>query len=142
MKKILAAFISASTTLGMIEIPLQKAERQDPLLKVRPRVFSKTSLAMTNLTEAQEDKDDYRAFEISNFKNAQYYGNLYIGSNQDEHQFIFDTGSPYLWVASSDCKRCHTDELYQKDVSSSFKRLSNKKQEINYETGYAAGYYA
>lgn len=40
---------------------------------------------------------------LGNYKNTQYYGTLYLGSEQEPHEFIFDTGSPWLWAATTDC---------------------------------------
>jgi len=40
---------------------------------------------------------------MGNLSNLQYYGTLRIGSNQEEHTFIFDTGSPWLWIANEAC---------------------------------------
>ena len=39
--------------------------------------------------------------DLDNFSDAQYYSTLYLGSNQDEFTFIFDTGSEWLWVPSN-----------------------------------------
>lgn len=79
---------------------------------------------------------------MGNYKNSQYYGTLYVGSEKAPHEFIFDTGSPWLWVATTDCKDCHTTELFDTDSSNSFDRLSDEKKKILYETGSVQGYIA
>ena len=59
------------------------------------------------------DGKDYVAYEIANHNNVQYHGTLYLGSNHEPHEFIFDTGSPWLWTASTACRnQCHTNTLY------------------------------
>ena len=40
---------------------------------------------------------------IDNIYNYQYIGKLWIGSHMQEMTFIFDTGSAWTWIPSSDC---------------------------------------
>ena len=42
--------------------------------------------------------------EITNFKDLQYFGELYIGSNKQKMTFIYDTGSAWIWVPTELCK--------------------------------------
>lgn len=42
--------------------------------------------------------------ELKNYSNNQYVGSLYLGSNLEPRDFIFDTGSPWLWVAVKGCQ--------------------------------------
>ena len=79
---------------------------------------------------------------MGNYLNAQYYGELQVGSNRETHEFIFDTGSPWLWISGLDCKYCHTKDLFDSKSSTSFKRVSSERKELFYETGSAAGYVA
>ena len=53
-----------------------------------------------------------KSYYLENSQNVQYYGSLYLGSGKEKHDFIFDTGSPWLWVATTGCivgnqNRCH-----------------------------------
>ena len=52
---------------------------------------------------AEERSIDYYDHKIGNYLNAQYYGSLFIGSDSREHEFIFDTGSPWLWISCVPC---------------------------------------
>jgi len=50
--------------------------------------------------------------DITNFKDLQYYGTLYIGSKKHKMTFIYDTGSAWVWLPTSLCKTCPTNNLY------------------------------
>ena len=40
---------------------------------------------------------------MTNYLNYQYYSTLYIGENDHEMTFTYDTGSDYLWFPLSNC---------------------------------------
>ena len=40
---------------------------------------------------------------LHNYKNVQYFGDIFIGSNKQVLSVIFDTGSNLLWIPSKDC---------------------------------------
>lgn len=41
--------------------------------------------------------------EMENYINFQYYASLYIGDNDTQLDFLFDTGSDYLWIPLNNC---------------------------------------
>ena len=45
---------------------------------------------------------------LFDYENMQYSGDLKFGSSLDTIDVIFDTGSAYLWVASTECSTCAT----------------------------------
>eukprot|EP00607_Mallomonas_marina_P009793 CAMPEP_0182419564 /NCGR_PEP_ID=MMETSP1167-20130531/3990_1 /TAXON_ID=2988 /ORGANISM="Mallomonas Sp, Strain CCMP3275" /LENGTH=356 /DNA_ID=CAMNT_0024594549 /DNA_START=179 /DNA_END=1249 /DNA_ORIENTATION=+ len=58
---------------------------------------------------------------INDYANAQYYGEISIGSPAQTFEVIFDTGSSDLWVASSKCdKSCGKHSKYDSSVSSTY----------------------
>ena len=149
MRNSIAALLATSSVfvqdaVGMIEIPIHKRSVQEKgeLPKFEsPRVFSRSPTSLIAATDVDESLKDYDAFKITNYMNAQYHGSLSFGSELETHEFIFDTGSPWLWVASTGCaSSCHTTDIFNKDESTTFKRLSNKRKELYYETGYASGF--
>ena len=56
--------------------------------------------------------------------------------NPDAFTFLFDTGSAFTWLASTDCTNPHTNNLYKCDSTCT---ITDKPQNISYFVGYVAG---
>jgi hypothetical protein len=71
------------------------------------------------------ETESKHAVPLTNYKNVQYYGTIYLGSNKQELTVNFDTGSSNLWVPSSDCKRCREyGNKFNPYQSASYQNLS------------------
>ena len=96
--------------------------------------------------QEEEEQQEFLSHALSNYANMQYYGSLYFGSNEAEHEFIFDTGSAWLWVPSTACQsskvlqQCHTTNLYDAESSETFQKLRYERKKLVYEKGFAEGY--
>jgi saccharopepsin len=76
--------------------------------------------------------------DITNFKDLQYYGDLYLGPNKQRMTFIYDTGSSWLWVPTDLCKQCPTKNKYKMDVNST-KVIDTTPEILVYGTGEVGG---
>ncbi|CAN1222700.1 Aspartic proteinase A1 [Linum grandiflorum] len=81
---------------------------------------------------------------LKNYLDAQYYGEIGIGTPPQKFTVIFDTGSSNLWVPSAKCYfslSCFVHPKYKSSQSSTYKQ-NGKSAEIQYGTGAIAGFFS
>lgn len=77
--------------------------------------------------------------DLYNFDDAQYYGQVYLGTPKQSFLVLFDTGSSNLWVPSSTCKNCGAHNKFT-DTDSSTYIANGTDFFIEYGTGELKGY--
>ncbi|CEL99302.1 unnamed protein product [Vitrella brassicaformis CCMP3155] len=124
---------------GVMRIALHKRESLKDIYRrygvaplPRNRTLNGDLLTAFRAGEADIDLHDY--------ENAQYFGSISLGSNEQEFTMIFDTGSSNVWVPSALCDRsCGSHSKYDHKSSSSYAK-DGRNFHIVYGSGPVSGF--
>ncbi|KAI5069998.1 hypothetical protein GOP47_0014341 [Adiantum capillus-veneris] len=136
---ILATPSLASQRLNRITLKKQPID-QETLRSARLRLHDRNS-ELRNLGDAQQRRRYSDAVELKNYLDAQYYGEIGIGTPPQVFTVVFDTGSSNLWVPSSKCRlslACYLHPKFKGSQSSSYK-ADGSECNIRYGTGAVYG---
>lgn len=144
MKSIVIFALVAAMALAFTTVPLKNIEKDD---------FEK-AMQLAQLT-GQLHSDLLGKFlpfkasttwpevKINNYMDAQYYGEVSIGTPAQTFKVILDTGSSNLWVPSSTCKTiaCLLHHKYDHTKSSSY-AVNGTTFNITYGSGGVDGFWS
>jgi len=131
----------------IIALVCAEALHRIPLKKVQKKKNIPNGLRIQHITKVLQSRYSSEAGSVdvplTNYADAQYFGEVSIGTPPQTFELLFDTGSSNLWVVSSDCDftdlACYDHNLYYSSDSSTY--VSNGESfNITYGTGSLTGY--
>ncbi|XP_030504167.2 aspartic proteinase [Cannabis sativa] len=121
---------------GLMRIKLRKRDLDLESIKAAAK-FEREHKYLGSSSSSDED-----IVPLKNYLDAQYFGEISIGSPPQNFTVIFDTGSSNLWVPSAKCYfsiACYFHSRYKSSRSTTYTSIG-KSCEINYGSGSISGF--
>ncbi|XP_047337416.1 aspartic proteinase A1-like [Impatiens glandulifera] len=132
--------LSSSSSDGLVKIGLKKKPLD--LHSIQAARVSRLQLQKRYVGEDNSFGDfDGEVVILKNYLDAQYYGEISIGTPPQNFTVVFDTGSANLWIPSSKCILsigCLVHNRYKHKKSSTYKNIGDRCK-IHYGSGTVSG---
>lgn len=123
--------------------PIKVSLRKLPLVPDVHRAHHKDKSNLVTVMGGSGADNDAQPVPITNFMDAQYFGEIGLGTPPQLFQVVFDTGSSNLWIPSSKCSylsiACYLHSKYYSEQSVTYKE-DGREFAIQYGSGALTGY--
>lgn len=132
--------ILLSYTNGMHTLKLHKLKKT-----ARTIIKEMAPDTLKELTSYGGNDGSLNGEPLHNYMDAQYYGEITLGSPPQHFQVVFDTGSSNLWVPSAKCPltdiACLLHNKYHSEKSTAY-QANGTKFAIRYGSGSCSGFFS
>jgi saccharopepsin len=138
------ALLFSLFTLSESKVFRAKLSKQPLTEKFLQTAFAQGQLLQAKYTSSEEYQhvlnDNSHGVPLTDFMNAQYFGEIQLGTPPQTFTVIFDTGSSNLWVPSTRCSSiaCWLHRRYDASASETYKE-NGTEFAIQYGTGSLEG---
>jgi cathepsin D len=130
-----ALFLGAASAAGVISVPL--THKPKSLEAFRAATERRAALAARLTSSAANGPD---GIALTDVEDAEYFGEVSIGTPAQKFKVIYDTGSSNLWVPSKRCTNCKgRPHLYDASASSTYVK-NGEDFALRYGTGSCNGF--
>ncbi|GAA0154531.1 aspartic protease [Lithospermum erythrorhizon] len=139
---ILTCSLVPSSSDALLRVGLKK--RKVDLSTIKAAKIARSETKYGKGLNRKLDDSDIDIVTLENYLDAQYYGEIAIGSPPQKFTVIFDTGSSNLWVPSSKCYlslSCWFHSKYKASKSSTY-TANGEPASIQYGTGAISGFFS
>ncbi|KAG6416480.1 hypothetical protein SASPL_123910 [Salvia splendens] len=130
--------------IGLKKLKFDQNNRLAARLESKEAEILRASIRKYNFRGKYSESGDTDIVALKNYMDAQYFGEIGIGTPPQKFTVIFDTGSSNLWVPSSKCYfsiPCFFHSKYKSSQSSTY-RKNGKSAAIQYGTGAISGFFS
>ncbi|KAL6573831.1 hypothetical protein OROHE_001373 [Orobanche hederae] len=130
--------------IGLKRLKWDQNKRLASQLESKEAEALRASINKYNFGGKLGDGPDTDIVALKNYMDAQYFGEIGIGTPPQKFTVIFDTGSSNLWAPSAKCYfsvPCYFHSKYKSSQSSTYKK-NGKSAAIRYGTGAISGFFS
>ncbi|KAL8461472.1 hypothetical protein ACS0TY_032807 [Phlomoides rotata] len=130
--------------IGLKKLKVDQNNRLAARLETKGAEQLRASIRKYNFQGKLGDAADSDIVSLKNYMDAQYFGEIGVGTPPQNFTVIFDTGSSNLWVPSSKCYfsiPCYFHPKYKSSQSSTYQK-NGKAAAIQYGSGSIAGFFS
>ncbi|EAR96068.1 eukaryotic aspartyl protease (macronuclear) [Tetrahymena thermophila SB210] len=145
MKYLVVLALVLALSSALITVPIRKPQENTLQKLLRVNSLKGNIQALLNKLFPSNMVSSWPEVKINNYMDAQYFGEVSIGTPAQTFTVIFDTGSSNLWVPSSECGllsvACQLHKKYNAKKSKTYQK-NGTEFSIKYGSGSVAGHWS